>query len=102
VVVYGFGHHLRRIRVVLSLLYEGFDLGPLHGIGHFAETSIVPHNVGVSPCPIGLIMHGLGCLLREGDLAHVIIEPRLKSLPGFVMKLRVILHFILILFQFCL
>ena len=101
-IVHGFGLHLRRIRVVLSLLNEGFDLGPLHGIRHFAETSVVPHYVGVSPCPISLIMHGLGCLLREGDLANVIIEPRLKSLPGFVMKLRVILHFILILFHFCL
>jgi hypothetical protein len=75
VIVDGFGHHLRRIRVVLSLLNEGFDLGPLHGIGHFAETSIVAHYVGVSPCPIGLIVHGLGSLLREGDLAHVIVEP---------------------------
>ena len=84
----------------MSLLNEGFDLGPLDGTGHLAEASIVPHYVGVSPSSIGLIVYGLGCLLREGDFAHVFIEPRLKGLPGLMMKLRVVLHFIYILFHF--
>jgi hypothetical protein len=83
----------------MSLLHERFDLGPLDGTGHLAETSIIPHYVGVSPRPIGLIVNGLGCLLREGDLAHVVIEPRLKGLPGLMMKLGVVLHFIYILFH---
>lgn len=84
----------------MSLLNEGFDLGPLDGIGHLAEAPIVPYYVGVSPRSIGLIVDGLGCLLRKGDLAHVVIEPRLKGLSGLMMKLRVVLHFIYILFHF--